>query len=292
MPVTSGDLTPATIPASLRPRPRTMKGRCPMRSSQFRPKASLLQAALLAIAAGSAPLAEAQFREPPALAVPGNAVRPVTGDFNGDGLVDVAVGYWVPYASGGIAVFPGTGAGSYGAPIVSPNLGNFGQAATADLNADGLTDFIAVDTSVIGGVNVFIADGAGSFLKTHFGPEPNADATEGVIVTFYGATLADVDGDTDLDILAVPKDAMGPFVVYVNINNGGGNFAGWTKYPFSGFGDAGEIAAGDVNGDGAVDVLIPNEKQGGGVGIFINNGSGAYSVGGYLVTLGDPSAGA
>lgn len=69
----------------------------------------------------------------------------VTGDFNGDGRIDVAL--CLAANTGAFQVFPGNGDGSFGTPIPIPlgaGVDGWGAAA-GDLNHDGKTDIVFID---------------------------------------------------------------------------------------------------------------------------------------------------
>ncbi|HEV2418757.1 MAG TPA: choice-of-anchor D domain-containing protein, partial [Terriglobia bacterium] len=77
------------------------------------------------------------------------------GDFNGDGNPDLAVG-----GKPGLAVLPGTGTGSFGAPIYSTISGaGFQTAVAGDFNNDGKIDLAA------SGV-LYLGKGDGTFTQS------------------------------------------------------------------------------------------------------------------------------
>lgn len=87
-----------------------------------------------------------------------------TGDFNGDGITDIASAYFAeerpkfgdPYKGSETIVAFGAGDGTFSAPVFErrhhsefpqywePNLRNEQQVQTADINGDGLTDIVAI----------------------------------------------------------------------------------------------------------------------------------------------------
>jgi hypothetical protein len=129
------------------------------------------------------------------------ALSLTAGDFNGDGNLDIAVGYGNPLQPGEtlqpgtidelntIAIFPGDGRGNFGAPIKVSGFGNraIQQIRVADFNADGKQDIaLTTDNEVI----ALLGDG-------NFGFSPNVLGTYFAVVD---ATPTDVnqDGATDL----------------------------------------------------------------------------------------------
>jgi hypothetical protein len=85
------------------------------------------------------------------------------GDFNGDGIVDLAsTNSFNPAGSGetegGVTVLLGKGDGTFAAPIYVPTGGAAVTVGVADMNHDGLSDFINCDGETVNGVPVtFVA---------------------------------------------------------------------------------------------------------------------------------------
>lgn len=89
--------------------------------------------------------------------------------------------------------------------------------------------------------------------------------------------VTDIDNDGDLDVL-IPNSSFGgpePFVVYVNDGNAG--FTDNSAAAVGGFqGHLRQIAVGDVDADGDVDIYGP-DATGGADKFFINNGAGVFT---------------
>ncbi len=94
--------------------------------------------------------------------------------------------------------------------------------------------------------------------------------------------LTDIDGDDDLDLLLANYNdffnggnSSQPFVVYAN--DGAAGFTNVSASAVGGYSGAlRQIAVGDVDGDGAVDIFGPS-GSGGAYVLFINDGSGVFT---------------
>lgn len=150
-----------------------------------------------------------EFVEFPILAIPAEINDLVTGDFNGDSIVDIA---FAGYRNQSYTVFVsvGTGNGLF-APPVGLVPGNFAATAicTGDLDGDGDSDLVVglSDRSFV----VLINDGIANFAAT--------------VPTLISGTVtdiaaADIDMDNDQDVAVV--DDLGKLRVYRR--NGTGSF--------------------------------------------------------------------
>ncbi len=197
---------------------------------------------------------EAFERDPTAIA---------TADFNGDGLLDVAVSNYEYAAPGGgtdgmsgFALIFNQGDGTYGPPVHTTvsSLGCWDIVA-ADFDEDGDPD-VAVsicDTFHETGqtARVYWNDGAGAFptfrtLVVGQGP--------------IGLAAGDFDGDGDLDLAAANhRPYQEQSSVSILLGNGAGNFAGAATYMVSR--RARKLEAGDLNGDQRDDLVVAHDWQ-------------------------------
>ena len=126
-----------------------------------------------------------------------------TGDFNGDGNLDVAV---VPPAgspAGQIDVLLGKGDGTFtfGTPISLGSSAVVTALASADLNGDGTADLIVGQTSSNGNtsaIDALAGNGDGTFGA------PTSFALSGVPTS---VSAGDFNGDGNLDLLAIQAPA-------------------------------------------------------------------------------------
>lgn len=196
------------------------------------------------------------------LPVSTNPSGAVAADFNGDGILDLAVTEYESANGHQIAVLLGKGNGTFKAPVrYQTGLGPYAVIA-ADFNHDGKLD-LAVSDEFDNAVSILLGNGDGTFR-----PQKK------FITPLYPRELAaaDFDGDGNLD-LAINGSSNG--FLGVMLGNGDGTFKPEQIYTTD-FGIAGAVspAPGDFNGDGKLDLAI---VSGQGVGVMLGNGDGTFS---------------
>ncbi|MEC4682021.1 MAG: VCBS repeat-containing protein, partial [Nitrospirota bacterium] len=144
----------------------------------------------------------------------GRAPQAITvGDFNGDGLLDLAT---VNGTSDDVSVLLGNGNGTFRS-AVSFGVGKIPLALVAeDMDRDGILDLV-VALSGVDQVVVLKGDGEGFFKK-------NGSQISGKGTTFLA--VHDVDGDGWSDVIAVNSGRFGyypPFNISVLLNDRQGN---------------------------------------------------------------------
>jgi hypothetical protein len=181
------------------------------------------------------------------------------GDFNGDGILDVAT---VDYFANAADVSIGNGDGTFKTPVAYPvGLGPYYIAAGA-LKKDGVLDLVIANGDG-GTMSVLLGKGDGTFRAQELYPA-------GFQPEFVAIGDVNMDGHADILIANYGDPSVGVF-----LNNGNGIFQDQVSYPVGGP-DAG-IAIGDLDGDGIPDVAVsyyhPSK-----VGVLHGNGDGSFGA--------------
>jgi len=168
-------------------------------------------------------------------------------DLDGDDIPDLAVAH-VADDSSGVAVLPGNGDGTFGAPVLYDAGDGFHSMAIADLDGDSAPDLVVTcqgrTPDYDPGVMILPGNGDGSFgtavyYRSGYSSKP--------------AAVADLNGD-DIPDLAVA--AQSGHYVSMFLGLGDGSFGAAVDY------DAGDqpesIAIGDLDGDHVPDLAVTN----------------------------------
>ena len=190
------------------------------------------------------------FQGVKSLAAGPNPRSVAVGDFNGDGVLDLAVPYtdWGPGTSG-VSVLLGNGDGTFQTPRTFAVADGPWSVAVGDFNGDRVAD-LAVATG--NGISVLLGAGDGTFQAArNFG-------ARGLVLA-----VGDFDGD------GVPDLALaGVQGVEVLLGNGDGTFR--APRTFGVGASPSSVAAGDFNGDGKLDLATAN-YIGSDVSVLIND---------------------
>ncbi|MGC2186303.1 MAG: VCBS repeat-containing protein, partial [Terriglobales bacterium] len=237
----------------------------------------------------------------------------VSGDFNNDGLQDIATIMQDPDGSYWLTVLLGNGDGTFRSPISTAVVfGAHDLVAARDLNDDGYCDVVLVHS---GSVDVLLGVGTGHFeAAVNHADSISAPAAVAVV---------DVTGDTEPDIVVAnaTADGTGNSPVQTMKNTGSGAFAAFATVHYPGAmssgilvdigngyldlistsqffrgtsgdfatpvalsdGDScgsltGSVAVGNVNGSGAMDVVTADCSNGT-ITVFLGNLNGTLGAG-------------
>lgn len=251
------------------------------------------------------------FADPQNLKVLVGPKDPTIGDFNGDGVLDIAVGnYALPYGSivpSSVSILLGNGDGSF-ADSVEYDVGERpNEIAIGDFNGDGASDLAVANVSS-NFISILEGNGDGTF-----------NASENIAINGSGAynvSVEDIDGDgiedlvvgtTSSEVVVLQGEGNSNFslsqtantgaflsstfttadldndgnadvlgirdrdLVVLN-NDGNGNLEATETIEVSGYGSY-SLTNGDFNGDGITDLAVAD----GGVSILISNGDGSFN---------------
>lgn len=176
----------------------------------------------------------------------------IAADMNNDDHADVVIVQSQPSGySFDLAVLAGDGAGKLAAPIITPltrQLLGVAQIAVGDVNHDGNSDVVAPGVT-------FLGDGTGRFAPGI----PMGPTAGGPI------TLADFDGDSNLDLLVA-----GGYRAVLHRGNGDGTFGSGIETS----GTMHNLFVGDLNGDGRADFVSSDIRY---TAAFLSDGSGKFT---------------
>jgi Leucine-rich repeat (LRR) protein len=142
------------------------------------------------------------------------------------------------------------------------------RVVVGDLNGDGLIDAVAMNR---------MTDNV-SILRNIGGGQMNAVATVAVDVSPRAIILADMDGDRDLDIVTANSSGAGNYTISILRNMGGFVFAPAVNVAaLSGVAAPDDIWAGDLDGDGDLDVAVCSSASMN-ITLFTNNGTGTLQA--------------
>ena len=181
------------------------------------------------------------------------------GDLNNDGTLDLVLGNYDQPSQ----VYLNDRHGNFSptAAQINPNGNYTFKVAVGDLNGDGALDIVLGNGgTIIETSQVYLNDGKGSFKPTVAPLNLEGNFT-------MDMALGDLNNDGALDILV----GNGGFInnspvsrwsmVYLNRNDGTGDFLPAYQLNPNGGNATGGVAMGDLNGDGTLDLVLSNINQ-------------------------------
>jgi hypothetical protein len=201
----------------------------------------------------------ANFSGPTDFAVGSGPRHMAAGDFNNDGLRDLAVPNSL---SANVSILLGSGTGAFGGPTDFPTGSAPISVAVGDFNADGNQD-LAVANNTSNNVSILLGTGTGSF-----GTATNYPTGVGPSLVIVGDFNADARAD-----LAVANFTSNTVSILLGTGTGTfgatADFAGGTN-PFS-------VASGDFNADGRSDLAVANHNSSN-VSVLLGTGPGTFGA--------------
>jgi hypothetical protein len=184
-----------------------------------------------------------------------------TEDFNNDGKKDIAVS---TDNSNVIAIFLGTGTGTFGAVSSFTAGGTNPKIICSDFNNDGNIDLASANGLFANNVSIYLGNGAGSFSPpTNFG------------VGSYPSALcsADLNADGKMDIAVTNVSSND---ISILLGNGTGSFATAVNFPCGGL-NPNSVVTADFNSDSKLDLVVANDASGN-ISLLLGNGTGSFGV--------------
>ena len=238
-----------------------------------------------------------------------SVVTVVSGDFNGDGKLDLAY-----FGGPGVVAMLGKGDGTFSSPVTTATavrsliaVGNFNSDKNLDMVGFGTPFSSESRAGATNNLSVLLGKGDGTFqaaiLSSVTGSWPmeaadlNGDGYTDVLLgpgtvllsdgsghfpttSTYSAlannpifAIQDLNGDGYPDI-AMIETVEGPWTIAVALNNGDGTFTADRTYVSDGKPAGVGLLAADLNGDGKVDLAFGNAA--GGISVLPGNGNGTF----------------
>lgn len=200
----------------------------------------------------------ASFGAPQSFPAGPQTLTGASADFNGDGLVDLAVtdqtsgpGARFPSSTVAVLLNQAAGAPAFAAPqYVIGGTAKLPAIATADFNGDGRPDIVAVNSWVPGAWLLINTTTPGSSTVSFA-----SQSDVGPLGPGTGVAISDLNGDGRPDLVFTSPSASS-MRMYLNTTSPGAATATFTMQDVAIGIDANDVAAGDLDGDGRPDLVI------------------------------------
>ncbi len=185
------------------------------------------------------------------------------GDFNGDGIPDIATVAGGPSAP--LVILLGNANGTFTAATQTAfSAYTFGPMVVADFNGDGKQDLAILDGDN-NTVTILLGNGDGTFTVAPSSPATAANSKHLVVADFNG------DGIPDLAVSNLSSNSLNIF-----LGNGDGTFTPVASSPAAASSSPSAIVAGDFNGDGKADLAV-SDVYSDTISILLGNGDGTFA---------------
>lgn len=174
------------------------------------------------------------------------------GDFNNDGLADIAV---LNSGSNSVTVLVNSGNGSLTSLAGRPT-----SFALGDVNGDGFLDLIVNDVTN-NKIYTLLGKGDGTF-----------QAPITLSLSASSLALGDFNGDGKLDLVLAGASGLA-----IALGTGTGSFGSPTGVALTGVTNIAQAIAVDVNGDGKLDVITVNQGSNN-ITVTLGNGNGTFQT--------------
>lgn len=249
------------------------------------------------------------------------------GDFNGDGIPDLAA----TGRGAGVSLLVGVGDGTFHPAQLAIPLPNAFNISVADLNGDGKLDLVVTVPAAGGGFDIFFGNGDGTFgtpqvftldqapVALAVGPlirggppsiAVNWSGSNSVYLYFGngkgafsgprvvdlpagyqdGLSIGDMNGDGIPDLLSA--GIAGPYSTvgaYIAYGEGAGNYSAPVEYPIEGWDGIGNAVLADLRGIGRLDVVTSGADA---MSVLLNTGKGLLEDGIWTKVTGGAACGA
>jgi Bacterial Ig-like domain (group 3)/FG-GAP-like repeat len=215
--------------------------------------------------------------------LPAGATSLAVGDFNGDGIMDVAVGVSTGSSgTSGVYVLLGQANGTLATPVQIDTSVNPVSIAAGDLTGAGRADLIIADqgtnapgatNGVNGALHVYLGNANGTFTGAA------APTTTAGVYSLVAIGDLNNDGKPDLIIGGGASGATDAPNVYTMLGNGDGTFQAAQVTALLGTDDAypNSVSVADFSGDGKLDVIVGGPSDF--TEVLLGNGDGTFAQG-------------
>ncbi|NET00825.1 MAG: hypothetical protein F6K61_09680 [Sphaerospermopsis sp. SIO1G1] len=193
-----------------------------------------------------------------------------SGDFNGDGNIDLAVN---SLENDNLSIFLNDGNGGFTQSGIFATGERPVNIPPADLDGDGDLDLVILNTITLNNFTAFNDGNTISVLLNDGDAGFTTSQTYTLSSGIESATTGDLDNDGDLDLAVLNRRNDSITLLF---NDGNGNFDTSTTLN-SVSPDPVTVTLADLDGDGNSDLITNNFSSSGSVYVFLSNGDGTFA---------------